>query len=252
VNVVAFIPARAGSKRIPGKNLREVNGVSLLERAINSAIGIMPGDNMISVKTGVDYAVVSTDDDGAWNVAHDLAVERHTRPAALAADTARVEDAIAHWLDTVTDKPDVIVLLQPTSPLRTAAHVREALALMESTKAGTLVSVCVRSHLHFVGSVSAKMAWDPIRTMDMSRPRSQDASGLAHENGAIYVVTREHFERTGSLHGGHAVAYVMDALDSIDVDTPRDLYLAAIYESVRYQEAHGIDLAALARDGIDT
>lgn len=272
MNVVAFIPARGGSKRVPGKNLRGVNGRSLLSRAIFSAFG-----------AGIE-AVVSTDDEAIASAARKCITMRvagplpkgvagyadkvptiHARPADLATDTARVEDAITHWL-TEGHTPDVIVLLQPTSPLRTATHVREALALMRRRHADAVLSVCV-SHTHyFVGDLDPRdvgdgdveyVKWLPLAARVPLR--TQDLAPRAHENGAIYAVTREHFERTRSLHGGNSVAYVMDPLDSIDVDTPRDLYLAAIYESVRRDErihASGPNAAewwaGMARDGIDT
>ncbi len=261
---VAFIPARAGSKRIPRKNLREVNGRSLLDRAIDSA------------RACGAAVIVSTEDAGIRKAALDRGVAVHDRPASLATDDARVEDAISHLLhsgmpERLTralglgdEPPDVIVVLQPTSPLRTAVHVREALALMERTKADTCVSVCVSNTHHFASALRCVCGVPPEahggdgdacaplwRSPRLSlASRTQDLALIAHENGAIYAVTREHFQRHG-LHGGRSVAYVMDALDSVDVDEPRDLYLAAMYEHVRYQEMHGVDLAALAVDGID-
>lgn len=286
MRTVAFIPARIGSKRIERKNMRLVNGCSLLVRAIMSA-------------APASETVVSTDDFNAAGVAEHIGTRVHHRPAHLATDDARVESAIAHWL-TEGHTPDVIAVLQPTSPLRTAVHVREALALMERTKADTCVSVCVSHTHHFAsalrpflmhtmrvnrdvevgelvttadGAVDTEecFAWtsprsprivaarsDPSPFLDPGSwtiaSRTQDLAPIAHETGAIYAVRREHFQRHG-LHGGRSVAYVMDALDSVDVDEPRDLYLAAIYESVRRDEGTGRDAewwCGMAKDGIDT
>jgi CMP-N-acetylneuraminic acid synthetase len=288
MKTLAFIPARGGSKRLPGKNLREVGGVSLVRRAVESAwgAGISPyvsGDDWKVMESAaalplpreaiarvIERSVAEVlmppgkaTKDVPWPIVHGLGL--HARPTQLADDHARVDDAIKHWWQHLDDKPDVIVLLQPTSPLRTATHVREALQVMRDTDADTVVSVC-RSHTHrFAGrlierevysydNISTHQEWQPLsfveQTMQvigapaahlggdvgttqtvhvpalLSRPRTQDVATLAHENGAIYIVTREHFERTGSLHGGDAYAYVMDRWSSIDVDDEDDLALA--------------------------
>jgi CMP-N-acetylneuraminic acid synthetase len=238
VKTLAFIPARSGSRRLPGKNLRKVDDVSLVSHAVGSAIWCTE-----IVVSSDDEAILAEARDGYQWCNTTARFKEHRRPADLATDTARVDDAIAHYLASGVEQPDVIVLLQPTSPLRTATHVREALQVMRDTDADTVVSVC-RSHTHrFAGRLRPQsvgrvhqwsdgdevslraMAWEPS-VRSAARPRTQDVSALAHENGAIYAVTREHFERTGSLHGGDAFAYVMDRWSSIDVDDEDDLALA--------------------------
>ena len=265
MRAVAFIPARGGSKRVPGKNLREVGGMPLLARAINAGLGIMPVDDVVSVEACASV-VVSTDDDGIWNVAHDMAVDRHERPPQLASDHAQIEDALSHWWTRLDDKPDAIVLLQPTSPFRTAAHVREALRLLEVTGADSVVGVTVGHEPHFAGrlkprelDVPATMAeectagcrcirasdgrwvrgaggsdptvrqwfdFQPFRDVTADRPRTQDLRPMGTENGALYAFTREHWERTGNRMGGHMVALPMTRLEGLDVDTEEDLAIA--------------------------
>ena len=244
MRAVAFIPARGGSKRVPGKNLREVGGVSLLARAINAGLGVMPVDDVVSVEACASV-VVSTDDDGIWNVAHDMGVDRHERPPQLASDHSQIEAAVAHWWTRLDDKPDAIVLLQPTSPFRTAAHVREALRLLEVTGADSVVGVTVGHEPHFAGRLKPREAgvidvlgratagggpqwydFQPFRDVTADRPRTQDMRPMGTENGSIYAFRREHWERTGNRMGGHMVALPMTRLEGLDVDTEEDLAIA--------------------------
>lgn len=238
---VAFIPARGGSKRVPGKNLREVGGVSLVGRACDAA-----------VQAGIHHVVVSSDDDAILNDSsgaeggrwQPMRYERHHRPPQLATDHAQIETAIAHWWHRLDDKPDVIVLLQPTSPFRTAAHVREALRLLEATGADSVVGVTVGHEHHFAGRLkprefcrSGAILYDteerarwfdfaPFRDVSGDRPRTQDLRPMGAENGSLYAFTRAHWERTGNRMGGHMVALPMDRWSGLDIDDETDLAVA--------------------------
>lgn len=235
MRAVAFIPARGGSKRVPGKNLREVGGVSLVERAVWAALG-----------ADID-AVVSTDDDEVSKRVAGLAnlnvntgrgphvgtvknvCRIHERPTQLATDHAQIETAIAHWWTRLDDKPDAIVLLQPTSPFRTAAHVREALRLLEVTGADSVVGVTVGHEHHFAGRLKPRdgtptwFDWQPFRDPGETRPRTQDLPPRGHENGSIYVTRRSAWEASGLRMSGYIVALPMTRVEGWDVDTEEDL-----------------------------
>lgn len=243
MKAVAFIPARGGSKRVPGKNLREVGGVSLVERAVWAALG-----------ADID-AVVSTDDDevskrvaglatlnvNAGRGSHVGTVKNvcriHERPTQLATDHAQIETAIAHWWTRLDDKPDAIVLLQPTSPFRTAAHVREALWLLDVTGADSVVGVTVGHEHHFAGRLKPREVygeaadgrsfewfdWQPFRDPSETRPRTQDLPPRGHETGSIYVSRRSAWEASGLRMSGHIVALPMTRVEGWDVDTEEDL-----------------------------
>ena len=229
MTVLAFIPARGGSKRLPGKNLAMVGGCPLVGRAVVSA-------------SYCDRVVVSTDSEEVWQAARPSLTafatigvhERHERPAPLASDSAQIEDALAHWWTRAAEKPDVVVLLQPTSPLRTAQHVREAVQLLRDTDADSVVSVTLGHEHHFAGRLKPRddlggaMEWSPFRDVLAERPRTQDLRPVGAENGAIYVFTRRHWERTSNRLGGRMVAYPMDRWHSIDVDTEEDLRVARL------------------------
>ena len=225
MRTLAIIPARGGSKRIPGKNLAEVGGVSLVRRAID-------------VGAACDVVIVSTDESATE--AHALAYLAggigavHTRKPEHATDDAQLEPVIADVLAQVERIPeapfDAIVLLQPTSPFRTAAHVAEALRILRETGCDSVVSVTRLHSLHptFNGYVAEDGRYSLTsrgrrHVAEAGRPRSQSLDHLAYENGAVYAFTRAHWERTGSRMGGDMRALVMHWSEAVDIDEPADL-----------------------------
>lgn len=215
MRTAAIIPARAGSKRLPRKNLLEVGGKSLLQRAIESA-------------STCDEVWVSTDGDEIASIAARLGARVIMRPPHLATDVSPTEACVMHWWRSLRSRPDALVLLQPTSPLRTSAHVDGAIALLHSTGADSVCSVVRNSHAAFAGRAYPREGWTqfrPFRPIDY-RPRTQDVRVVLEENGAVYVTRAAAWSETGNRMGGTVAAYVMDAVDSIDIDTESDLRLA--------------------------
>ena len=227
MRTAAIIPARGGSKRVPRKNLARVGGRTLVERAIESA-------------ARCDAVWVSTDDVEIERVALDAGARVRRRPAIHARDESSTEDAITDWLGHLAcldEMPDVVVLLQPTSPLRTVEHVTEAVQLLARTGADSLASVTVDHAHHFAGrlipSVDGVPRWRPDRPWS-HRPRTQTVPPIAHENGAIWAFTAAHFRETGRRDGGRCLAYEMPRSVSIDIDGPDDLLVAeAMWSAVR-------------------
>lgn len=221
---LAIIPARGGSKRVPGKNLADVGGKSLLVRAIESS-------------RDCDTTAVSTDDQAARSVVEEYRrcgsddVVLHERKPEHATDTAQLEDVIADVLAQHGEGVDAIVLLQPTSPFRTAAHVAEALRILETTGCDSVVSVTANARLH---PSRHGMMWTgddggrTYRTMGnpRARPRSQECSEYAEENGAVYAFTRKHWDARRNRMGGDMRALVMHWSEAVDVDEPADLEAA--------------------------
>ena len=125
MSILAVIPARGGSKGLPGKNLAEINGVSLVARAVN-----------VARESGViDDVVVTSDDHEILNAAKIAGAITVGRPSALATDTARIEDAIIHALEQYSlshPTPEVLVLLQPTSPLRQPSTISDAINMFRT------------------------------------------------------------------------------------------------------------------------
>jgi len=214
--VLAVIPARGGSRGIPRKNLVPLAGRPLLAWTIAAA----------REARGVDRVVVSSDDPEILAAARAHGAEPLRRPAALATDAARSEPVLRHAVDAACPGAGTLCLLQPTSPLRTGAHVDGALSLLsEDREAEAVVSVFEPAHSPFkafqldgggylVGVVDGDAPF---------RPR-QELPATFFPNGAIYAVRADAFRATGSLLGrGRALPYVMTRGDSLDIDDWDDL-----------------------------
>jgi len=218
--VAAIIPARGGSTRLPGKNLRRLQGKPLVEHAIDAA-------------RYCDDIYVSTDDNEIAAVARANGAEVVKRPASISTATSTTESAIAHWLSTLAemDKPEVIVLLQPSTPMRDgAAWVWRAIDDFVLARVDSMVAVQEYSHLAFAGTITADPETElPMWRTDrdiMSRPRTQDVKGRAYECGAFWLFTRAHFEATGCRQGGACMALAMPRWSYVDIDTLEDLKAA--------------------------
>jgi CMP-N,N'-diacetyllegionaminic acid synthase len=224
VKVYAFIPARAGSRRVESKNLREVDGMSLVSRAIRAAD-----------QAGC-WVVVSSDSAAIRNHAREEgADDMHERPPALASDHAQIEAAVSHWYTRLDSKPDVIVILQPTSPFRTARHVKEALRLLEATGADSVIGVTASHDSHFAGRLKPRevgnglcagepwFEWQPHAPMGHDRPRTQDLPPRGTDNGSLYVTRRKAWETSELRTSGVTVALPMSRIEGWDIDTIEEL-----------------------------
>ena len=217
---IAIIPARGGSKGIPNKNLVEVNGQSLVTRAINSA-----------VKSGVvDFVVVSSDDQAILKVATAAGVIAIERPAELASDSAAIEDAISHALQKFLEDhhvPTILVLLQPTSPLRQASTISDAVRLFtENGSSGSVYGVIEAEHHPYKSFIAADSSLLPVgKIEDLSRSR-QELPKAYRQSGSIYVVAVQEFLATKSLYASPMRWIEVSREEAIDVDTPADLETA--------------------------
>ena len=214
---IAIIPARGGSKGIPNKNLVEVGGLSLVTRAVNSAI-----------QSGVvDAVVVSSDDRNileAAKIAGAIAVER---PSDLATDTAAIEDAISHALQKYSEShptPTTLVLLQPTSPLRQASSISDAVLLFnENGSVGSVYGVTEAEHHPYKTFIANDSTLLPVGSVeDLSRSR-QELPKAYRQSGSIYVVGVHDFLASNSLFVSPVRWIEVGSEEAIDVDTPADL-----------------------------
>ncbi len=223
MNVLGLITARGGSKGIPGKNIAPCGGRPLLAWTCDAATGAKC----------VTRAIVSTDDPAIADVARAHGVELpFMRPAELASDAARSIGVAQHAIAALAEtgwNTDVLVLLQPTSPLRTATHVDEAFArLAEDDDA--VVSVMHVPHRFAPWSLLERDG-DRLRDyvrgeLDFARDRRQGQPSLLARNGPAIVVTRARVIAAGSFYGERCGAYAMSNADSIDIDDGFDLELA--------------------------
>ena len=221
--VLALIPARGGSKGLPGKNVAPLGGRPLIAWTIAAAREC----------AHVDAVVVSTDDDAIARAAVAAGARvPFRRPADLASDEARMGAVVAHALDTLaaTDPPyGWLLLLQPTSPLRTAAHIDQAFDRLRSSEGRAVVSVCEAEHnprlaaeLPPDGNMAA--FGDALAT----RANRQELGTFYRLNGAIYLADVDYWRAQAGFLGPATYALVMAQDDSVDVDGRLDLDLAAL------------------------
>ena len=218
---VAIIPARGGSKGIPRKNIRTFCGKPLM------AHSIIAGCEAHSI----DEVYVSTDDAEIVDVAEIFGAKVINRPSKYASDTASTFSVLRHASE-VLGFPDILVTLQPTSPMRTARHIDEAISLLDED-VETVVGVCP-VHRYYWNLENGY--GDPDFN---ARQRRQDMEERFVENGSIYVTRKSVFLRNDSRLGmgitsaGKVRLYKMDELHSIEIDSEFDFrMLEMIHELI--------------------
>ena len=207
-----MIPARGGSKGIPGKNLQEVDGLSLIARSVQAAFA----------SRGVDRVVVSTDDDAIAKEAQAHGAEVVRRPAAIAGDSASSESALLHALDTLEQQgplPAQLVFLQCTSPFTSGSQIDQVLAALQNPEINS--SFAVTPWHGFLWHRDGRgINHDP----QQPRQRRQDLEPAFLETGAIYAMTTDAFRASGSRFCAPWQPVVIDD-SGPEIDNPADLAL---------------------------
>ncbi len=215
--VLGLIPARGGSKGLPGKNLRLLAGKSLLAHAVLAA----------RASAVIDRLVLSTDDEAIAQAGRDLGVDvPFLRPAELASDAAGMLGVVQHALRCTPglDAVEWVATLQPTSPLRTPSHIRAALELARDTGADSVVGVVALPRTvspDYVMRIEGGERLVPFLEGATQIVRRQDARPAYMRDGTIYLTRRSVVER-GSLYGDDCRALVVDADASLSIDTESD------------------------------
>lgn len=219
---VGVIPARGGSKSIPRKNLAPLGGRPLLAWTADAALQ----------SRRLARTILSTDSPEIAAAGRAMGIEApFLRPHALAADDTPMLPVLLHALDHLEGQgiaPTALVLLQPTSPLRAARHIDEAIELFEREHGEVVVSVVEVPHRFNPLSV---MRLDgrrlkPFLAEGAAVLRRQDKPRLYARNGPAVLVISVRQLRSGTLYGPNTVGYVMDEASSLDIDEPADLVLA--------------------------
>lgn len=215
LRVLGLIPARGGSKGIPGKNLRNVAGKPLIAWTIEAA----------AASKYLDRRVLSSDDLEIIEVANQYDCEApFRRPAQYARDDSPGIDAVLHALDAVPGF-DILVLLQPTSPLRTAADIDACLERLVESGAASCVSVreaADHPYWTFWTRADSRLC-SFVNEPSALNARRQDLPRALCLNGAVYAVRVPKFLANRSLVGNDTVAYEMPLSRSLDIDDPEDL-----------------------------
>ena len=224
-NVYALVPARGGSKGILQKNIVPLADQPLLAYTLKAA----------KESEVIDSIYVSSDDDQILAMAHYYGAERVKRDPHLARDESPIDPVVAEFIHRLKlgDK-DIIVLLLPTSPLRSAVHIREALAeFRDFPTCRSLISVREINNQLMKAYVGGGEFLSPLAGAHSSYMRRQDLPSLYMPNNAITIFKVEEFMREEQIPRTHEIPYLMSDIDSLDIDSPDDLQLAEQYLHTR-------------------
>jgi N-acylneuraminate cytidylyltransferase len=223
--ILAFIPARGGSKGIPRKNLAQVGGRSLVARSVGHALAARR----------VSRVLVSTDDEEIAAAAREAGAEvPFLRPASLAGDEVLDHPVLFHLLGELEKtgyRPDLIVHLRPTAPFRREGWIDRSIELLEARPdADSLRSVSAPAqHPYRIFRIDERGLLDPLLKHEHPTPyllRRQELPALYYYNCVIDVTRTQTVLQKGSMTGDRILPFMMDPDQVLDIDTPRDLAIA--------------------------
>lgn len=251
---VAIIPARGGSKGLPGKNVMRVGGVPLVARAVAAA----------RAAETVGLVVVTTDDDEIARVARDAGAVVVARPAGLAGDTASSESALLHALDDLREgtggcdgedgcdafegraEASVTLFIQATSPFIDPSDLDDAVTQI-ATGARDSVFSAVPSHA-FLWADAADGTARGVNHDPAFRPRRQDRAAEYRETGAFYAMRTDGFRQARHRFFGRTGVQLVPELHAVEIDTAADLVVSQALANLIDGAAHGIDVDAVVTD----
>lgn len=223
MNILAIIPARGGSKSIPGKNLVDVAGKPLIAWTIEQALAAKQ----------VNEVIVSSDDQEILDVAFAYRAQIVTRPTEIAGDESTSEDTLLHVLDEQGVDPDLVVFLQCTSPIRRPVDIDLAIHALLACEADSVFSAVETQRVFWT---RADGCAGPVnRSLHMRRPRQLEQPWLM-ENGSIYVFPPRTLRKYHSRFGKDVLPFIMDYWSQFEIDEPEDLELVRMI--MERQPAH--------------
>lgn len=218
--MIALIPARGGSKGLPNKNIKLLNGKPLIAYTIEAALQAKE----------ISRVIVSTDYENIKEVALQYGADiPFLRPDFLATDSSSSLDVFKYTINRLEEEENIVidnfVVLQPTSPLRTSKHIDEAISLFREKEAKAVVSYCKEYHsIFWHKKIDSKGKIVNIFEGDFSKNR-QEIEETYFPNGAIYVFNKNYIFGTKD-YSNDCYAYIMDREYSIDIDTIDDFLYA--------------------------
>ncbi|WP_292256591.1 2-C-methyl-D-erythritol 4-phosphate cytidylyltransferase [Marinospirillum sp.] len=216
LKTLAIVPARAGSKRLPGKNLLPLQGKPLIQWTLDAALA----------SEKIDRVLVTSDDQNLLKLADQLGCMTLLRPKELATDTASTYSVLEHALQHLHDQqvyPEQTLLLQPTSPLRSTADIDKGLALMEEKDTDSIISVCPVDHpVQWCNTLDDQCKMDNFISKEILGQRSQELPTHYRINGAFYLAKTPLLLQHKSFFMPNSYALVMGQENSVDIDTELD------------------------------
>lgn len=220
---ICIIPARGGSKRVPKKNIKPLNGKPLLAYSIEAAIS----------SDIFDRIVVSSDEDEILKIGEQYGAEAMPRSADLSGDKATVFSVFQSILekDEIKNNFDSFMAMLPTCPFKKAKHVIEAYELFEkNNKEASVISTTKFDYppqFGFTRGNNNEIIMTHPEAFDKTT-RSQDMKEIVHNNGAFWIASIERYLKNKTFYKGKMVGYEMDAIHSYDIDYPYQFEIAEI------------------------
>jgi len=217
MKTLAIIPARGGSKGVLNKNRKIISGKPLIEYTLEAAAG----------SKRLTHVIVSSDEQAILDIASAFHFSTHQRRADLASDSSPVIDTVLEILSTVNEEPDAVMILQPTSPLRTSEDIDEAIELLENdSSVNSVISVVPMDDTHparmykLIGGVMHSFL------PEFEQARRQDIPVAYYRNGAIYLTRTASIKGHKSLMNKPIKPYVMNTEWLLNIDSQRDVFIA--------------------------
>jgi CMP-N,N'-diacetyllegionaminic acid synthase len=217
--ITAIITARGGSKGLPRKNIRQLNGKPLIAYSILAARGCGT----------IDRCVVSTDDEEIAAISRKWGAEVLMRPPELAQDTSTSEDAVCHVIQSIKKIepfPDMFVLLQPTSPLRNSKHLFDCVTAFNPESFNSAISITETEHHPFKSLRCDNNSLEPLFELKYLGAPRQQLPKIFRPNGAIYLAKTDLFLARKTFFIEPVMPFFMDARASVDIDADIDLIVA--------------------------
>lgn len=216
-SAVAFVPARKNSKRLPGKNKKLLNGKPLFQYTIEAA-----------VNSGCyETVILTSDDEEILNIGNKIeGVSVIERSLGLAGDDVRAVDVVLHHLNEIGKKYDYVSLLMATSPFRSAEDIKVSFEMLLKENGESLVSVVKYGFQPRLALRIRNNRLGSYFDRDIQWIRESEFEDAYHVNGGIYTSKTELLLKTKTFIHNGTMAYLMDALKSIDIDTEIDLQYA--------------------------
>lgn len=212
--ILSIIPARAGSKGLPQKNMIDLAGRPLIAWTIEASL-----NSKYITKT-----VVSSDSDEILKIAKEYGADIIKRPVDLATDTASSESVVAHALENIEEEFNFVVLLQPTSPLRNTEDIDNSFEKLFRENVTALISVCETDNKILKAfKENEKGFMEGLSNNKYPFMRRQDLPKTYMSNGAIYMVKVSDFLKNDSFYTDKTISYIMSGARSLDIDTKEDL-----------------------------
>ncbi len=219
--MIAIVPARGGSKGLPGKNIKHLNGKPLIAYSIEAALK----------SSSIDRVIVSTDSQEIADIAIEYGAEvPFLRPANLASDSSNAIDSYLYTIDRLMQETGIVIddfcVLQPTSPLRISSDIDAAVEVFSKNNADSVISFCEEHHpISWHKHIQNDGRLEDIFS-DRTLKNRQELKPTYYPNGAIYIF-KSTLIRSGEYYSDNTYSYVMPRNRSVDIDVLDDFTLAA-------------------------